>query len=186
MKRMFKMLVVMLAIVSATSAQAQTKEFLEKFNDVKRLVETPGSIYTDIEVAQYPADMLLAMGVSDPINGRNVLNNLDVIYQVKIPCNHKRYAGTSIYNKFVNLQHEGSKLYEQIVCQSSNGKEFGIYKVKKVKEARQKEFMILVRDKNKAVVFDLVGNIDIKDVMTMLSPELKAFAKVDSLSISNK
>ena len=38
MKRIFKILVAMLAIVGATSAEAQTKEFLEAFNQVKHLV----------------------------------------------------------------------------------------------------------------------------------------------------
>ena len=97
MKRMFKILVVMLAIVSATSAEAQTKEFLTQFNEVKRLVELPNSsAYKSIEIAQYPSEILRAMGTNVSVNGRNILNNIKVIYQVKIPLDSS--YGRAAYN----------------------------------------------------------------------------------------
>ena len=77
MKQVFKILVAMLAIVGATTAQAQTKEFLEAFNQVKHLAGLPNSQgYKDIELVQYPAEMLRTMGIKESSNSQNILGNL--------------------------------------------------------------------------------------------------------------
>ena len=180
MKRMFKMLVVMLAIVGATSAEAQTKEFLEKFNEVKRLVELPNSsAYKSIEIAQYPADILRVMGANMSVNERNILNNIKVIYQVKIPLDSGN--GRAAYNWFIGLTVGKQKAYEQIMCQSGQDKDISIYKATKTKSSQPEDYLILYRNKTKAMVCDIVGYLKLEDVINMLSPELK-----DTLGIPNK
>ena len=84
MKPFFRILLVaMVALAGVTSAEAQTKEFLEAFNQVKHLVGLPNSSgYKDIEVVQYPAEILRTMGVKESSNSQNILGNLKVIYQV--------------------------------------------------------------------------------------------------------
>ena len=87
MKLFFRIfLVAAFAFVGINSASAQTKEFLETFNQVKHLVGLPNSSgYKDIEVVQYPAEILRTMGIKEPSNSQNILGKLKVIYQVKIP-----------------------------------------------------------------------------------------------------
>ena len=180
MKRMFKMLVVMLAIVSATSVEAQTKEFLTQFNEVKRLVELPNSsAYKSIEIAQYPSEILRAMGTNVSVNGRNILNNIKVIYQVKIPLDSS--YGRATYNWFNGLTIGKQKAYEAIMSQSGQDKDISIYKAIKKKSSQPEDYLIMYRNKTKAMVCDIVGYIKLEDVINMLSPELK-----DTLGLPNK
>lgn len=180
MKRIFKILVAMLAIVGATSAEAQTKEFLTQFNEVKRLVELPNSsAYKSIEIAQYPSEILRAMGTNVSVNGRNILNNIKVIYQVKIPLDSGH--GRAVYNWFTNLIAAKPKAYEAIMSQSGQDKDISIYKAIKKKSSQPEDYLIMYRNKTKAMVCDIVGYIKLEDVINMLSPELK-----DTLGLPNK
>ena len=177
---MFKILVVMLAIVGVTSAEAQTKEFMEKFNEVKRLVELPNSsAYKSIEIAQYPSEILRAMGTNVSVNGRNILNNIKVIYQVKIPLDSS--YGRATYNWFIGLTTGKQKAYEAIMSQSGQDKDISIYKATKTKSSQPEDYLIMYRNKTKAMVCDIVGYLKLEDVINMLSPELK-----DTLGIPNK
>ena len=180
MKQVFKILVAMLAIVGATTAQAQTKEFLTQFNEVKRLVELPNSThYKNIEIAQYPAEILRAMGTNVSVNGRNILNNIKVIYQVKIPLDSS--YGRATYNWFIGLTTGKQKAYEAIMSQSGQDKDISIYKAIKKKSSQPEDYLIMYRNKTKAMVCDIVGYIKLEDVINMLSPELK-----DTLDLPNK
>ena len=190
MKQVFKILVAMLAIVGATTAQAQTKEFLEAFNQVKHLVGLPNSSgYKDIEVVQYPAEMLRTMGIKEPSNSQNILGNLKVIYQVKIPLSgENKTIGNGTYHRFYSLIHQNRKpkLYEQVMCQTTKGQEVSVYKAIRKKSNQPSEFIILIRNNEKALICDIVGYLDVKRIMNMLSPELKNYVNEDTLSISNK
>ena len=181
MKRFFRIfLVAAFAIVGATSAEAQTKEFLEKFNEVKRLVELPNSThYKNIEIAQYPAEILRVMGAELPANERNILNNIKVIYQVKIPLDIGN--GRAAYNWFIGLTTGKQKTYESIMSQSGQDKDISIYKATKTKSSQPEEYLIMYRNKTKAMVCDIVGYIKLEDVINMLSPELK-----DTLGLPNR
>ena len=187
MKQVFKILVAMLAIVGATTAQAQTKEFLETFNQVKHLVELPNSrAYKGIELGHYPGEMLRSMGLKD---NNSVLNRLQVIYQVKIPYgNENRSYANATYHRFTSLVHinQKPKLYEQIMCQTTKEQEFSVYKAIRKKSNQPSEFIVLIKNAEKAIVCDVVGYITVQDVLNMLSPDLKNFVKEDTLSISNK
>ena len=190
MKQVFKILVAMLAIVGATTAEAQTKEFLETFNQVKHLVGLPNSSgYKDIEVVQYPAEMLRTMGIKEPSNSQNILGNLKVIYQVKIPLSgENKTIGNGTYHRFYSLIHQNRKpkLYEQVMCQTTKGQEVSVYKAIRKKSNQPSEFIILIRNNEKALICDIVGYLDVKRIMNMLSPELKNYVKEDTLNISNK
>ena len=191
MKRFFRILLVaMVALVGATSAEAQTKEFLEAFNQVKHLVGLPNSSgYKDIEVVQYPAEMLRTMGIKEPSNSQNILGNLKVIYQVKIPLSgENKTIGNGTYHRFYSLIHQNRKpkLYEQVMCQTTKGQEVSVYEAIRRKSNQPSEFIILIRNNEKALVCDIVGYLDVKRIMNMLSPELKNYVKEDTLSISNK
>jgi hypothetical protein len=190
MKQVFKILVAMLAIVGATTAQAQTKEFLEAFNQVKHLAGLPNSQgYKDIELVQYPAEMLRTMGVKESSNSQNILGNLKVIYQVKIPLSGKnKTIGNGTYHRFYSLIYlnRKPKLYEQVMCQTTKGQEVSVYEAIRKKSNQPSEFIILIRNNEKALVCDIVGYLDVKRIMNMLSPELKNYVKEDTLSISNK
>ena len=191
MKPFFRILLVAaFAIVSATAAEAQTKEFLEAFNQVKHLVGLPNSSgYKDIEVVQYPAEMLRTMGVKESSNSQNILGNLKVIYQVKIPLSgENKTIGNGTYHRFYSLIHQNRKpkLYEQVMCQTTKGQEVSVYKAIRKKSNQPSEFMVFIKNTEKAIICDVVGYITVQDVMKMLSPELKNYVKEDTLSISNK
>ena len=187
MKRFFRILLVaMVALAGATSAEAQTKEFLDAFNRVKHLVELPNSkAYKGIELGHYPGDMLRSMGVKD--NG--MLNRLQVIYQVKIPYgNENNSYANAAYHRFTSLVHinQKPKLYEQIMCQTTKEQEFSLYKAIRKKNNQPSEFMVFIKNTEKAIICDVVGYITVQDVMKMLSPDLKNYVNEDTLSISNK
>ena len=191
MKPFFRILLVaMVALAGVTSAEAQTKEFLEAFNQVKHLVGLPNSSgYKDIEVVQYPAEMLRTMGVKESSNSQNILGNLKVIFQVKIPLSGKnKTIGNGTYHRFYSLIHQNRKpkLYEQVMCQTTKGQEVSVYKAIRKKSNQPSEFIILIRNNEKALICDIVGYLDVKRIMNMLSPELKNYVKEDTLSISNK
>ena len=191
MKPFFRILLVAaFAIVSATAAEAQTKEFLEAFNQVKHLVGLPNSSgYKDIEVVQYPAEMLRTMGVKESSNSQNILGNLKVIYQVKIPLSGKnKTIGNGTYHRLYIFIHQNRKpkLYEQVMCQTSKGQEVSVYEAIRKKSNQPIEFIILIRNNEKALICDIVGYLDVKRIMNMLSPELKNYVKEDTLNISNK
>lgn len=191
MKPFFRILLVAaFAIVSATAAEAQTKEFLEAFNQVKHLVGLPNSSgYKDIEVVQYPAEMLRTMGVKESSNSHNILGNLKVIYQVKIPLSGKnKTIGNGTYHRFYSLIHQNRKpkLYEQVMCQTTKGQEVSVYKAIRKKSNQPSEFMVFIKNTEKAIICDVVGYITVQDVMKMLSPDLKNYVKEDTLNISNK
>ena len=155
---MFKILVAMLAIVGATTAQAQTKEFLETFNQVKHLVELPNSrAYKGIELGHYPGEMLRSMGLKD---NNSVLNRLQVIYQVKIPYgNENRSYANATYHRFTSLVHinQKPKLYEQIMCQTTKEQEFSVYKAIRKKSNQPSEFIVHIKNAEKAIICDIVG-----------------------------
>ena len=184
MKRILILLA--LIVVGATAAEAQTKEFLEAFNQVKHLVGLPNSkAYKGIELGHYPGDMLRSMGVKD--NG--MLNRLQVIYQVKIPYgNENNSYANAAYHRFISLVHinQKPKLYEQIMCQTTKEQEFSLYKATRKKNNQPSEFMVFIKNAEKAIICDVVGYITVQDVMKMLSPDLKNYVKEDTLSISNK
>ena len=191
MKPFFRILLVaMVALAGVTSAEAQTKEFLEAFNQVKHLVGLPNSSgYKDIEVVQYPAEMLRTMGIKEPSNSQNILGNLKVIYQVKIPLSgENKTIGNGTYHRFYSLIHQNRKpkLYEQVMCQTTKGQEVSVYKAIRKKSNQPSEFIILIRNNEKALICDIVGYLDVKRIMNMLSPELKNYVKEDTLNISNK
>ena len=191
MKLFFRIfLVAVFTLAGATSASAQTKEFLETFNQVKHLVGLPNSSgYKDIEVVQYPAEMLRTMGIKEPSNSQNILGNLKVIYQVKIPLSgENKTIGNGTYHRFYSLIHQNRKpkLYEQVMCQTTKGQEVSVYKAIRKKSNQPSEFIILIRNNEKAIICDIVGYIRLDDVLKMLSPDLKNYVKEDTLSISNK
>ena len=191
MKPFFRILLVAaFAIVSATAAEAQTKEFLEAFNQVKHLVGLPNSSgYKDIEVVQYPAEMLRTMGIKESSNSQNILGNLKVIYQVKIPLSgENKTIGNGTYHRFYSLIHQNRKpkLYEQVMCQTTKGQEVSVYKAIRRKSNQPSEFMVFIKNTEKAIICDVVGYITVQDVMKMFSPELRHNAVIDSLNISNK
>jgi hypothetical protein len=191
MKLFFRIfLVVAFALTGAASASAQTKEFLETFNQVKHLVGLPNSSgYKDIEVVQYPAEMLRTIGVKESSNSQNILGNLKVIYQVKIPLTgENKTIGNGTYHRFYSLIHQNRKpkLYEQVMCQTTKGQEVSVYKAIRKKSNQPSEFIILIRNNEKALICDIVGYLDVKRIMNMLSPELKNYVNEDTLSISSK
>ena len=188
MKLFFRIfLVVAFAIASINSAEAQTKEFLETFNQVKHLVELPNSrAYKGIELGHYPGEMLRSMGLKD---NNGVLNRLQVIYQVKIPYgNENRSYANATYHRFTSLVHinQKPKLYEQIMCNTGRTQEISIYKAIRKKNNQPSEFIVLIKNAEKAIVCDIVGYIRLDDVLKMLSPDLKNYVKEDTLSISSK
>lgn len=72
------------------------------------------------------------------------------------------------------------------MCNTGRTQEISIYKAIRKKNNQPDEFMILMRNNEKAIICDIVGYIKLDDVLKMLSPDLKNYVKEDTLSISNK
>ena len=72
------------------------------------------------------------------------------------------------------------------MCQTTKGQEVSVYKAIRKKSNQPSEFIILIRNNEKALICDIVGYLDVKRIMNMLSPDLKNYVKEDTLSISNK
>lgn len=72
------------------------------------------------------------------------------------------------------------------MCNTGRTQEISIYKAIRKKNNQPDEFMILMRNNEKAIICDIVGYIRLDDVLKMLSPDLKNYVKEDTLSISSK
>lgn len=72
------------------------------------------------------------------------------------------------------------------MCNTGRTQEISIYKAIRKKNNQPDEFMILMRNNEKAIICDIVGYIRLDDVLKMLSPDLKNYVKEDTLNISNK
>lgn len=184
MKLFFRIfLVAVFALAGAASASAQTKEFLEKFNVMQIKVDGAEKL-TGIEVLQTPVEVLRTLTPKEKrYDNNNLLGRIKMIYQIKLTLPQNQQWYQTIYD--ATVVSGGEHLYRQCtrVAQGDN--------VVLVYEAVRKrngpiEFLIFIKGKDKASIFDIVGYINLQDIVAMLSPELRHNAVIDSLNISNK
>jgi hypothetical protein len=181
MKRILILLA--LIVVGVTSAEAQTKEFLEQFNAMQIKVDGAEKL-TGIEVLQTPGELLRTLTPKEKrYDNNNLLGRIKMIYQIKLTLPQNQQWYQTIYD--ATVVSGGEHLYRQCtrVAQGDN--------VVLVYEAVSKhngpiEFLIFIKGKDKASIFDIVGYINLQDIVAMLSPELRHNAVIDSLNISNK
>ena len=62
------------------------------------------------------------------------------------------------------------------------------YEIFRASQSKPQEFMVIISNKEKAVICDIVGYISLQDVLNLIDPKVKAKINedaIDSLNIEN-
>lgn len=177
MKRIFKPWLAAVLIVGFTAAgsvaQAQTREFLEQFNVIQLKVDGPEEA-KGIEVTQLSAELLRSLTPKErQYDNGSLLRRIQMIYQIKFDLPQNELWYQTFYD--ATVVSGGSGLYKQQTRINNNDSTIWVYEAeRRTRSSRPSEFLIFIKGKNKALICDIVGYITLDNVMTMLSPEIKA------------
>lgn len=179
MKQIFTLFIVALLVVGVGSASAQTREFLEQFNTMQIKVDGAEKL-TGIEVLQTPVELLRTLTPKEKrYDNNNLLGRIKMIYQIKftLPQNQQWYQ--TIYDATVVAG--GERLYRQCTRVAQGDNVVLVYEAVRKRSNSPSEFLIFIKGKDKASVFDIVGYINLQDIIGILSPDLKVSTEKDSL-----
>lgn len=179
MKRILILLA--LIIVGATATQAQTKEFLEQFNVMQIKVDGAEKL-TGIDVIQMPVELLRALTPKENrYDNNNLLGRIQMIYQIKLALPQNQLWYQTIYDATVVSGSE--HLYKQCLRIVQGDSTIMAYEAVRKRSNSPSEFLIFIKGKDKASIFDIVGFLSEKDIINIIKPELNDSAQKDSLSI---
>lgn len=170
MKRFFLILAAL--FLSHSSLMAQTKEFLQWYQNTRHRIERASEQDAEgAEVVQFPAELLRTLTPKERQgDNNNLLGRIQVIYQMKIKL--ATSVQRSWYDGIKRWATYAPGLYEQRMALDGNTS-IVVYEASKRRSKEPAEFLIFLESKDKGVVCDIVGYITLNDVITMLSPELK-------------
>ena len=170
MKRFFLILAAL--FLSHSSLMAQTKEFLQWYQNIRHRIERASEQDAEgAEVVQFPAELLRTLTPKERQgDNNNLLGLIQVIYQMKIKL--ATSVQRSWYDSIKRWATYAPGLYEQRMALDGNTS-IVVYEALKRRSKEPAEFLIFLESKDKGVVCDIVGYITLNDVITMLSPELK-------------
>ena len=170
MKRFFLILAALL--LSHLSLMAQTKEFLQWYQNTRHRVERASEQDAEgAEVVQFPAELLRTLTPKERQgDNNNLLGRIQVIYQMKFSL--AKGVQRSWYDGIKRWATYTRVLYEQRMALDGNTS-IVVYEASKRRSKEPAEFLIFLESKDKGVVCDIVGYITLNDVITMLSPDLK-------------
>ena len=170
MKRFLLLLATLL--LSHSSLMAQTKEFLQWYQNTRHRIERASEQDAEgAEVVQFPAELLRTLTPKEHQgDNNNLLGRIQVIYQMKIKL--ATSVQRSWYDGIKRWATYAPGLYEQRMALDGNTS-IVVYEASKRRSKEPAEFLIFLENKDRGVVCDIVGYITLNDVITMLSPELK-------------
>ena len=175
MKQFYRILSVVLALVGVgigpRTAQAQTKEFLQWYQNIRHRIESASEQDSEgAEVMQFPSELLRTLTPKEKHNANNnLLGRIQTIYQMRFTLTKE--VQQSWYKSVERLAtYRG--IYEQRMAIDGNTS-IKVLEATKQRGKEPAEFLVFIASKEKGVVCDIVGYITLNDVITMLSPELK-------------
>lgn len=169
MKRFFLILAAL--FLSHSSLMAQTKEFLQWYQNIRHRIERASEQDAEgAEVVQFPAELLRTLTPKERQgDNNNLLGRIQVIYQMKMKL------ATNVQRSWYDSIKRWATYapgYEQRMVLDGNTS-IVVFEAAQRRSKEPAEFLVFLASKDKGVVCDIVGYITLNDVITMLSPELK-------------
>lgn len=154
------------------SARAQTKEFLQWYQNIKHRIEHASKRNAEgAEVMQFPAELLRTLTPEERRgDNNNLLGRIQVIYQLKFTLSTE--VQQSWYDSVKRwATYTRPTIYEQRMALEGKTS-IEIFEATKRRGKEPAEFLVFIENDERGVVCDIVGYITLQDVITMLSPEL--------------
>ncbi len=171
--------------VGIRSAQAQTKEFLQWYQNIKRRIETASKQAAEgAEVMQFPAELLRTLTPTErQSDNNNLLGRIQVIYQMKFTFSSDAEVQRSWYDSVKRwATYTRPTIYEQRMALDGNTS-IEVFEATKRRGKEPAEFLVFIRNEQKGMVCDIVGYITLQDVITILSPELRSAKSISPMHL---
>ena len=187
MKKFFIIFAVVgVAFLLPSQAEAQTRAFKEKYKEITHNIETqPNPLFKQIEATLFSGDVLRSLTPKDKhSDNNNLVKRIDCIYQLKMPIS--RSANWVAYNDYMSIRDiVKSNAYTMISRMTIDNETYEIFKSS---HSKPQEYMVIISNKEKAVICDIVGYISLQDVLNLIDPKIKAKINengIDSLDLEN-
>lgn len=187
MKKFFIIFAVVgLMLPFAEPANAQTRAFKEKYKSIAHNVETQiNQQFKEIEVTLFSGEVLRSLTPKDKhSDNNNLVKRIECIYQLKMPIS--RSANWIAHNEYRSIRNiVSSKAYTMISRVTIDNETYEIFKSS---QSKPQEYMVIISNKEKAVICDIVGYISLQDVLNLIDPKIKAKINkngIDSLDLKN-
>ena len=187
MKKFFIIFAVVgLMLTLAEPTYAQTKAFKDKYKEITHNIETqPNHLFKQIEATLFSGDVLRSLTPKDKhSDNNNLVKRIDCIYQLKMPIS--RSANWVAYNDYMSIRNIVNSNKYTMVSRITIDNE--TYEIFRASQSKPQEFMVIISNKEKAVICDIVGYISLQDVLNLIDPKVKAKINedaIDSLNIEN-
>ncbi len=174
------------AFLLPSQAEAQTRAFKDKYKEITHNIETQISpLFKQIEATLFSGDVLRSLTPKDKhSDNNNLVKRIDCIYQLKMPIS--RSANWVAYNDYMSIRNIVNSNKYTMVSRITIDNE--TYEIFRASQSKPQEFMVIISNKEKAVICDIVGYISLQDVLNLIDPKVKAKINedaIDSLDIEN-
>lgn len=187
MKKFFIIFAVVgVAFLLPSKAEAQTKAFKEKYKQITHNIETqPNHQFKEIEATLFSGDVLRSLTPKERQDDNNSLTKrIHCIYQLKMPIS--RSTNAIAHNEYMSIRNIVNSKDYTVVSRITIDND--TYEVFQSSQSRPQEFMVIISNKEKAVICDIVGFISLSDILNLIDPKVKAKINenvIDSLNIEN-
>ena len=178
--------VVSVAFLLPSKAEAQTKAFKEKYKEITHDIETqPNHQFKEIEATLFSGDVLRSLTPKERQNDNNsLIKRIHCIYQLKMPISRSTNAiAHNVYMIFRDIvKSRDYTVVSRITIDNDT------YEVFQSSQSRPQEFMVIISNKEKAIICDIVGFISLSEILNLIDPKVKAKINenvIDSLNIEN-
>ena len=187
MKKFFIIFAVVgLMLTLAEPTYAQTRAFKDKYKEITHDIETQISpLFKQIEATLFSGDVLRSLTPKDKhSDNNNLVKRIDCIYQLKMPIS--RSANWVAYNDYMSIRNIVNSNKYTMVSRITIDNE--TYEIFRASQSKPQEYMVIISNKEKAVICDIVGYISLQDVLNLIDPKVKAKINengIDSLDLEN-
>lgn len=187
MKKFFIIFAIVgVALTLPLQADAQTKAFKDKYKEITHNIETqPNTLFKQIEATLFSGDVLRSLTPKEKQDDNNILvKRIHCIYQLKMPIS--RSANFIATDEYMSIRNIVNSRDYSIVSRITIDNE--TYEIFQSTQSKPQEFMVIISNKEKAVICDIVGYISLPDILNLIDPKVKAKINenvIDSLKIEN-
>lgn len=154
---MRRLLLLVVAFLWCGFAMGQSKEFMELYRKAGEVIKEGDTGMTTTEISGKMLQELLPAKAK----GGHVVGRIDNIRQIKFDSS----SGKGLYLQIDSLA-AGGKVYEQMSVINLEGQKVSVFKAP-YGDAKS-EYLILISKEGAALVCDIVGTINMKDIMGLL------------------
>ena len=187
MKKFFIIFAVVgVALTLPTQADAQTRAFKDKYKEITHNIETQISpLFKQIEATLFSGDVLRSLTPKERQDDNNsLIKRIHCIYQLKMPISMS--TNVIAHNEYMSIRNIVKSRDYTVVSRITIDND--TYEVFQSSQSRPQEFMVIISNKEKAIICDIVGFISLPDILNLIDPKVKAKINenvIDSLNIEN-